>query len=312
MAEVSHVPVMLDEWVDALVLDPDGRYVDATFGRGGHSRAILERLSPQGRLLALDRDPEAVREGERLVRRDARFTIVHASFGQLDEVLAEHGWDKVSGVGFDLGLSSPQLDQAQRGFSFQQEGPLDMRMNPDEGQPLSAMLRTVSERELAKLIRDYGDERFAGRIARAILQAMREGRMKTTADLERVCFHAVPRSARYHGVHPATRTFQALRIWVNDEMEQLRQGLSAAIRHLRAAGRLVVIAFHSGEDRIVRDVIEQAVHPCTCPPQFPVCVCGRRPSMRWVQKKPLRPDEREVEINPRSRSARLRIAEAVS
>ncbi len=303
---------MLEQWVDALVLDPDGCYVDATFGRGGHSRAILERLSARGRLLALDRDPEAVREGERLARQDARFTIVHAPFARLAQVLAGHGWDRVSGVGFDLGLSSPQLDQACRGFSFQQEGPLDMRMNPHEGRPLSAMLSSVSERELARVIREYGDERYAGRIARAILRAVRDGRMNTTADLEHVCFHAVPRSYRYGGVHPATRTFQALRIWVNDEMEQLRQGLTAAIGHLRAAGRLVVIAFHSGEDRIVRDVIEQAVHPCTCPPQFPMCVCGRKPSMCWVQKKPLRPDEREVAANPRSRSARLRIAEAVS
>lgn len=309
----AHIPVLLNEWVDALVVDPDGSYIDATFGRGGHSRAILARLSANGRLLALDRDPEACRVGEQLAERDARFRIVHRPFAELAEALDQAGWQDVSGVGFDLGVSSPQVDDAARGFSFQKSGPLDMRMNPQDGQPLSRLLQKVSEKELAQLIRQFGGERFAGRIARAILQAVRENRMQTTADLENACFHAVPRSARHGSTHPATRTFQALRMWVNDELQQIRGGLEAAMAMLkRPGGRLAVISFHSGEDRLVRDVIEQAVSPCTCPPQFPMCVCGHVPTMRWVHKKPVRPSEAEVERNPRSRSSRLRVAEAVA
>ena len=311
MGGALHVPVLLDAWVDHLVTDPDGCYVDATFGRGGHSRAVLARLSPRGRLLGLDRDPEAVRAGQELAVQDARFAIMHAPFGDLSDALAAHGWTHVHGVGFDLGVSSPQFDDAQRGFSFRQEGPLDMRMNPNAGRPLREMLAAVSLRDLTRIIREYGEERFAGRIARAILDALHAGRLQTTADLEHVCFHAVPRAARYGSTHPATRTFQALRIWVNDEMGQLRAGLDAAMRALAPGGRLVVMSFHSGEDRLVRDRIEQEVHPCTCPPQFPICVCGKTPRMRWVRKKPLRPDEDEVARNPRSRSARLRVAEAV-
>ncbi len=309
----AHIPVLLNEWVDALVVDPDGSYVDATFGRGGHSRAILARLSSTGHLLALDRDPEACHVGKQLAGEDARFHMVHRPFAELAEAVAEAGWTHVTGVGFDLGVSSPQVDDAARGFSFQRTGPLDMRMNPQAGQPLSQLLQKVSEKELAGVIRQFGGERFAGRIARAIVQAVHEKRMQTTADLENVCFHAVPRSARHGSTHPATRTFQALRMWVNDELGQIRRGLEAAMRVLvRPGGRLAVISFHSGEDRLVRDVIEQAVSPCTCPPQFPMCVCGRAPTMRWVHKKPVRPREEEVARNPRSRSSRLRVAEAVA
>jgi len=309
----AHIPVLLREWVDALVVDPDGSYVDATFGRGGHSRAILARLSARGRLLALDRDPEAYCVGRQLAEQDARFHIVHRPFAELADVLAQAGWQDVNGVGFDLGVSSPQVDDAARGFSFQKAGPLDMRMNPEAGQPLSRLLEHVSEKELAGIIRQFGGERFAGRIARAIMQAVHEKRMRTTADLENACFHAVPRAARHGSTHPATRTFQALRMWVNDELSQIREGLEAAMAVIRRpGGRLAVISFHSGEDRLVRDVIEQAVSPCTCPPQFPMCVCGRTPTMRWVNKKPIRPCEAEVERNPRSRSSRLRVAEAVA
>ena len=307
-----HIPVLLEAFVDAVVTDPDGQYVDATFGRGGHSRELLRRLSPQGKLLGIDRDPNAIAEGRRLASEDARFGIAHATFGELESVLVDAGWDKVSGIGFDLGISSPQVDEAARGFSFQQQGPLDMRMNPESGQPLSRLLEQTSERELAQVIREYGDERFAQRIANAILAARRAGELETTSDLENACFHAVPKQARFGGTHPATRTFQALRMWVNDEVGQIERGLSAAMRHLRPGGRLAVISFHSGEDRLVRDLIEARVHPCTCPPQFPVCVCGKVPSMRWVQKKPLRPGEAELEENPRSRSSRLRIAEALA
>lgn len=306
-----HIPVLLQAFVDAVITNPDGLYVDATFGRGGHSRAMLERLSPSARLLGIDRDPNAVAEGRRLASEDSRFTIVHATFDELEDALDAAGWDRVDGIGFDLGISSPQVDNAERGFSFQQQGPLDMRMNPSAGQPLSQLLDQISERQLAKIIRELGDERFAQRIANAVLAARRAGKLETTSDLENACFHAVPKQARFGGTHPATRTFQALRMWVNDEIGQIERGLTAAMRHLRPTGRLAVISFHSGEDRLVRNLIEAEVHPCTCPPQFPICVCGKVPSMRWVQKKPVRPNAAELAENPRSRSSRLRVAEAL-
>jgi len=292
-----------------LCLDKDGHYVDATFGRGGHSRAILDRLSRNGRLIGLDRDPEAVRAGRKLAEKDARFCIEHAAFAELDAVFDSHGWETAAGIGFDLGTSSPQLEDPARGFSFRQEGPLDMRMDTQSGLPLAMRLGRISEHELGKIIRQYGGERYAGRIARAILRALREGGLMTTRDLENACFHAVPRPARHGGIHPATRTFQALRIWVNDEMGQLRTGLQSAMQRLAPHGRLAVISFHSGEDRLARDLIEARVHPCTCPPDFPVCTCGLIPDMRWINKKPIRPAPDEESANPRSRSARLRVAE---
>jgi len=305
----THVPVLLNPFVDALCVDRDGHYVDTTFGRGGHSKALLSRLSDKGRLLALDRDPQAIAEGERLAADDARFCIRHRSFAGLDEALDEIRWCNVNGIGFDLGVSSPQLDDASRGFAFGKDGPLDMRMDTSGGKTLAERLQRVGERELTHVLREYGDERYAGRIARAILRARDEGKLMRTSELENVCFHAAPRQARYGRTHPATRTFQALRIWVNDEMGQLDAGIKGAMDRLASGGRLAVISFHSGEDRRVRDLIEARVHPCTCPPQFPVCVCGKTPDMRWVQKKPLRSSEEECNRNPRSRTARLRIAE---
>jgi len=305
----GHIPVLLEAFVEWIRIDPDGRYVDATFGMGGHSRAILARLSGQGRLMALDRDPAAVEIGNRLSKKDPRFCMRHASFSDLGWILEQCGWDKVSGIGFDLGVSSPQLDKAERGFSFQKPGPLDMRMDPTTGQPLASLLRNIKEKELIRILREYGDERYAVRIAKAILRLLREDKPLTTRDLENAIFHAVPHSRRYGGVHPATRSFQALRIWVNDEFGQLQTGLSTAMDHLRTGGRLAAISFHSGEDRRVRDWIETRVHPCICPPDFPVCTCGRKASMRWVHKKPIRPSSEEIAGNPRSRSARLRIAE---
>ncbi len=305
----AHIPVLAEAFVDALFTRPDGRYLDCTFGRGGHARLLLARLSDEGRLLALDRDPEAIACGEQLAASDARFSIRHADFERLEEALDAEGWETVDGVGFDLGLSSPQVDDPARGFSFLREGPLDMRMNPESGPALAALLDRSDERALARVLRDYGDERFAPRIARAILRARREGRLATTRDLENICFHAVPPKARHGNTHPATRTFQALRIWVNRELDQIHAAIRAAIDRLAPGGRLAVISFHSGEDRLVRDLIEAAVNPCECPPQFPVCMCGKQPTMRWIQKKPLRPDEEEVRANPRARSARLRVAE---
>jgi len=308
----EHIPVLRDAFIEAVFTDPDGQYVDCTFGRGGHSRELLSRLSEKGRLLAFDRDPEAIAEGERLAQQDARFTIVYADFAQLGDILDERGWHKVSGIGFDLGVSSPQVDNAERGFSFQKDGPLDMRMDVDSGKPLSQMLERISEPELADIIYRFGDERYSRSIAKAILKAKHDGVLNTTTDLENICFHSVPKKARHGGAHPATRTFQALRIWVNEEMDQIDAGMSAAMEHLKPGGHLAVISFHSGEDRRIRDLIEDQVHPCKCPPQLPMCVCGKTPTMRWLQKKPVRASEDEISFNPRSRSSLMRVAQRLT
>jgi len=308
----EHIPVLRDAFVDAMFSDPDGCYVDCTFGRGGHSRALLARLSNKGRLLAFDRDPEAIAAGKRLAREDSRFSILHSDFARIEAGLESEGWQQVSGIGFDLGVSSPQVDNAARGFSFRQDGPLDMRMDPENGQPLSQMLAHVSERELVDVLRSFGDERYARRIAGAMLKALHAGELNSTADLENICFHAVPKQARFGKTHPATRTFQALRIWVNGEMDQIDAGIRAAIEHLQPGGKLAVISFHSGEDRRIRDLIEAEVHACICPPEMPVCMCGRQPTMRWLQKKPLRANDEELMENPRSRSSLLRVAQRLT
>lgn len=311
MAASAHIPVLADSYISLLCHNVDGQYVDATFGRGGHARMLLATLSPQGKLLGLDRDPEAVAVGRQLEAEDSRFQMIHADFSDLQQAMEQAGWSDADGIGFDLGVSSPQLDQAERGFSFKSSGPLDMRMDMNHGQSLAQKLQRTSEKELAHIIRSYGDERFSSRIARRIMQAVHDDLLHNTADLENICFHAVPPKARHGHSHPATRTFQALRIWVNDEYEQIKQGVTAAMQVLRSGGHLAVISFHSGEDRRVRDLIQAEVQPCTCPPQFPMCICGRSASMRWLQKKPLRATEAELGHNPRSRSALLRAAECI-
>jgi len=305
----EHIPVLAQPFIDALLAAPDGRYIDATFGRGGHARMLLSKLSEKAQLLGIDRDPQAIEAADELAQEDARFHVFHSGFAELNAAMDSLNWDSVDSIGFDLGVSSPQLDQAERGFSFQSNGALDMRMNPDEGQPLAQRLERLSEKELSQILRDYGDERFAGRIARAIYQAVQKKSLATTLELENICFHAIPPKARHGSTHPATRTFQALRIWINDEYKQIDTAIKAAMHCLAPHGRLAVISFHSGEDRRIRDLIEAEVHPCQCPREFPMCVCGRTPSMRWLQKKPIRASEAELEANPRSRSAMLRVAE---
>ena len=312
MDSKAHISVLADPYIEALCIDEDGFYVDATFGRGGHTQLMLNKLSSQGHVLGLDRDPEAVAVGKLLEEQDKRFSMYYTDFAGINEAVEAQGWASVSGVGFDLGVSSPQLDVAERGFSFMQEGPLDMRMDCDSGEPLLKKLSRIPEDALADVIREYGGERFAGRIARTILERLRDGKLNTTRDLEDVCFHATPKKMRHGNTHPATRTFQALRIWVNDEMNQIDEAVKASMKLLKTGGRLAIISFHSGEDRRVRDLIENEVRGCTCPPQFPMCVCGKKPTMRWVQKKPIRASEEEMGMNPRSRSAMLRVAEKLA
>ncbi len=304
--ERAHTAVLLAEAVDALALRPDGVYVDGTFGRGGHARALLDRLSPAGRLLAFDKDPEAVASGQALAASDRRFTMLHASFADMADELAERGVTQVDGVLLDLGVSSPQIDDPARGFSFRFDAPLDMRMDTTRGQTAADFLASASERRIAEVIRDYGEERFAVSIAKAVV-ARRDGGqpLRTTAELAGLVARSV--KTREPGQDPATRTFQALRILVNAELEELEQGLNAALALLAPGGRLAVISFHSLEDRIVKTFIARESREV---------VDARSPSlyaapkaMRLKALGRIRPGAAEVKANARARSATLRVAE---
>ena len=301
----QHRPVMLEQAVSALVTRPQGLYVDCTFGRGGHSRGILERLTTQGRLIALDRDAEAVAEALKLFF-DQRFTAHQVEFADLVEVLSELGYTRVDGLLFDLGVSSPQLDRQERGFSFQRDGPLDMRM--DRRQPLNAamFLARASIEELVQVLTDYGEEQYARRIARTIHQARRKQPIETTRQLALLVAGAVPWKDRH--IHPATRTFQALRIHVNDELGQLERALSAALSVLCAGGRLVVISFHSLEDRIVKRFLRDAARGDDYPRRMPILAERLQPKLRILTRKG-RASSEEVMSNPRARSAVLRVGE---
>ena len=298
----THTPVLLTEAVDALVHSPDGIYLDGTFGRGGHARAILARLSPAGRLVALDKDPQAIAAGAAL--RDARLTLRHASFAAMREVLAALGIAQLQGVLLDLGVSSPQLDDPARGFSFRADAPLDMRMDTSRGETAADFLARADERQLAQVIRDHGEERFAVQVAKALVARRQGGApIRTTTELAQAVAGAV--KTREPGQHPATRTFQALRIHVNAELEELEQGLSAALQLLAPQGRLAVIAFHSLEDRIVKRFIadESRDEPDRRAPFAPPRPCRLRALGR------IRASAAEVATNPRARSAVLRVAE---
>jgi 16S rRNA (cytosine1402-N4)-methyltransferase len=309
--QAEHLPVLAERAVDALRPESAVRVVDATFGRGGHSSRILARLGPQGALLALDRDPEAVAYGERALGGDRRFAIRRMPFSRMGEAVAEVGWDDgVDAVLADLGLSSPQLDDPGRGFSFRESGPLDMRMDPDAGVSAAEWLAAVAPAELERVLRDYGEERFARRVARAIVSAREAGPLTTTAELAEVVRAAVPGRGE-PGKDKATRTFQAVRMAVNGELEELDAFLAAAVEVLRPGGRLVVIAFHSLEDRAVKRFIREEARDCVCPPEFPVCRCAKVARLKPVGK-PLRPDDDECTANPRARSAIARVAERLA
>jgi 16S rRNA (cytosine1402-N4)-methyltransferase len=286
-------------------IEPDGTYVDCTFGRGGHSRAILERLGERGRLVALDRDPEAIRAAGEIA--DRRFTARHASFGRLGEVLGALGLAAVDGVLMDLGVSSPQLDAPERGFSFRADGPLDMRMDTTRGMTAAQWLGTASEDQIGEVIRDYGEERFARQIARAIVAARSRGAVDTTRKLAQIVAQAV-RTREPHQ-DPATRTFQAVRIFINQELEELPLALDQALRALRPGARLVVISFHSLEDRAVKRFMRDNAQPAPVPRGMAVREADRTPPRLRLVGKPVRPRPEEIEANPRSRSATLRVAE---
>lgn len=308
-ADYGHKPVLLDECIDALQIKPDGVYVDGTLGRAGHSSEIVRRLTT-GRLIALDRDETALAAArERLADYMDRVTLVHSNFSSLGEVLDGLGVDSVDGMLFDLGVSSPQLDDASRGFSYKQDAPLDMRM--DASAPLTAreLVNTASYEELRLILYEYGEERYAPQIAKAICAAREQKPIETTLELAELIRGAMPAKALREKQHPAKRSFQAIRIAVNDELGELPPMLDAAEAHLKPGGRLAVITFHSLEDRIVKQKLRELATGCICPPEFPVCVCGRTPKMKLVTRKPIVSGEAELNENPRARSAKLRVAE---
>lgn len=307
MNEPEHVPVLLEETLQALKLREDGFYVDATCGRGGHSQAILERLGPRGRVFALDRDPQAVSAVRARFAADARFEIHHAAFSQLESLLeARAAAGRVDGILFDLGVSSPQLDEAARGFSFLREGPLDMRMDPTRGESAAQWLNNAGESEISSVLRDYGEERFARRIARAIVRERAQKPLTTTRELAGLIARSVP--TRERGKDPATRSFQAIRIFINRELEEIETALPQAVRLLAPGGRLAVISFHSLEDRIAKHFLRAEAKGEELPPGLPVRAHEVRTRLRLVGKA-IRPSAQEMARNPRARSAVLRVAE---
>lgn len=303
-----HLTVLLQEAAEALVTDKQGRYVDGTFGRGGHSRAVLSQLGNAGRLLGIDKDPAAIKQGEQLAARDARFAIRQGSFAEMTDFIGDLGWDGVSGVLLDLGVSSPQLDDASRGFSFMRNGPLDMRMNPAEGESAADWLARAEEADIAKVLWQLGEEKFSRRIARAVVAQRQTQRIETTGELAKLIEDAVPR--REKGKHPATRSFQAIRIFLNRELEDLEAGLQAAVDALLPGGRLVVISFHSLEDRIVKRFMRDLARGPQLPRGLPVTGQMAAPAFRLIGKAARASDD-EVGGNVRARSAIMRVLEKV-
>ena len=304
----GHKPVLLDECLEALAIRPDGVYLDGTLGRAGHSLEILRRLTAGGRLIGLDRDGTALEAARvRLAEYADRVTLVHSNFSRLAEVLDDLHIDAVDGMLFDLGVSSPQLDDASRGFSYMQDAPLDMRM--DTSAPLSAadIVNTWSQEELRRILFEYGEERYAPAIARAIVRARETAPVKTTLELVEIIKSAMPPAALREKQHPAKRSFQAIRIAVNGELDALPPMLRAAVDGLNPGGRLAVITFHSLEDRIVKNIFKENEDPCICPKEFPVCVCGRKSKGKVITRKPIVPSEEELLENKRSKSSKLRV-----
>lgn len=309
MERLGHHPVLLEEALEALAIEPAGVYIDGTFGRGGHSRAILQRLGPEGRLLAIDKDPAAVRVAGDELADDQRFTIQRGSYAMLKRMADEAGvTGRVMGLLLDLGVSSPQLDEAERGFSFLKDGPLDMRMDPDGGPSAAEWLASATEREIARVLKEYGEERYARRIARAIANARARSAIRRTQQLAEIVAAANPKWEA--GKHPATRTFQAIRIHINRELEELQAALEQAVEVLAIGGRLVVISFHSLEDRLVKRFIQREARGGDLPPDLPLTQEQIPVRLRAVGRA-IRPTEAEIDRNPRSRSATLRVAERI-
>ena len=310
--DVFHKPVMVGEVIASLRCRAGAVYVDGTVGGGGHASEILENTAPDGLLIGIDADGDALREaGRRLAPFGDRKILVKGNFADMETILAGMNIGKVDGILLDLGVSSHQLDTADRGFSFTLDAPLDMRMDRSLGISAYDLIHTLSADELERIIREYGEERMAGRIARAIVERRNLSPIRTTADLAGVVVRALPRRRGPARIHPATRTFQALRIAVNDELANLYRATAVGMEHLKEGGRFSVISFHSLEDRIVKNAFRAGEKGCICPPDLPVCACGRKPTMKVLTRKPVVPGEEEIHDNPRARSAKLRTAERI-
>ena len=309
--EFRHTPVLLEEAVESLRVSPDGIYVDGTLGGGGHSYEIAKRLSKGGRLIGIDQDAAAIEAaGKRLGEFGSKVTVVRANYAQMKEVLFERGIRSVDGILLDLGVSSYQLDDAQRGFTYRDDNaPLDMRMDRRGHLTAREVVNTWSAADLTRILREYGEEKFAARIAQRIETQRKQKPIETTGELNQIIKSAIPAKARASGRHPSRRTYQAIRIEVNGELRVLEDSLNEMISLLNPGGRISIITFHSLEDRIVKDAFRSAENPCICPPEFPVCVCGRKSLGRVITRKPILPSGEEAESNPRSKSAKLRVFE---
>ena len=309
MSEFHHISVLLNECIDGLHIKPDGVYIDGTLGGAGHSSQIVKRLTT-GRLIGIDRDPVALQAaGERLAQYKDNVTLVHSNFCEMAQVVTDLGLPGVDGILLDLGVSSPQLDDGARGFSYMADAPLDMRMNNEDLLTAHTVVNTWSQDELKRILFDYGEERYAPRIAGAICRYREEKQIETTLELVDIIRSAMPAQALREKQHPAKRSFQAIRIAVNDELGSVEKAMKAAIPLLNPGGRLAVITFHSLEDRIVKNAMAEAAKGCTCPPSFPVCICGKTPRVKLISRKPIVATDEELDVNPRSRSAKLRVCE---
>lgn len=308
--EFKHISVLFEECMEGLRIKPDGIYVDGTLGGGGHSEGICSRLGSDGLLIGIDRDRDALSAASRRLEGFAcKKIFVQSNYSDIKSVLSDIGIDKIDGALLDLGVSSFQLDNPDRGFSYMQDAPLDMRMNQDDSFTAYDVINGYDKKELTRVIKDYGEERWASRIADFIVKRRSKSPIETTGELTEVIKAAIPAAARREGPHPSKRTFQAIRIEVNDELGQLRRAIDEFCDVLKPEGRLCVITFHSLEDRIVKEIIQRRINPCTCPKEFPICVCGKVGDIEKKFSKPIVPSEAELELNPRSRSAKLRIAQ---
>ena len=310
--EFKHVSVLLQETIDGLAVKPDGIYVDGTTGGGGHSYEICKRLGENGRLICIDQDAEALAAAEKRLEPFAGIvTLVKSNYAQMKEVLKQLGIDKVDGIVLDLGVSSYQLDNAERGFSYREDAPLDMRMDREQTLTARDIVNEYPESELYRIIKEYGEERFAKNIARNICKRRQDKPLETTFELVDIIRGSMPAKARNGKSHPAKRTFQAIRIECNQELEVLRQALDEMVDLLKDGGRISIITFHSLEDRMVKTSFRRQENPCTCPPDFPVCVCGNKPKGKVITRKPILPSDEECEQNTRSKSAKLRVFERI-
>ncbi|RAK07414.1 16S rRNA (cytosine1402-N4)-methyltransferase [Halanaerobium saccharolyticum] len=309
--DYTHQAVLLEAAIEYLNIKEAGVYLDGTLGRAGHSSEILKNLSEAGKLIAVDRDTAAIEAVKERFSDEESLILAHSNFQDFDQVLSELEVEAVDGMLFDLGVSSPQLDNPERGFSYQKEGPLDMRMNPEQKLTARDIVNNYSQAELEKIISEYGEENWAARIAEFIVKMREEEEIRTTADLVEVIKAAIPKAVRRSGGHPARRTFQALRIETNNELEQLKNLIDKAVAYLKPGGRLVIITFHSLEDRIVKHKFRNLAKDCTCPPDFPICVCDKKAQVKVITRSPVQASKEEKEENPRSRSAKMRVAEKI-